>query len=137
MIPILPAPGTLEIEGPTQGLQRGDNPTPTGLEGQVTLFDTKLFEEKVKNYFQKQETLNGNLHAFFMVVLGQCNSVLRSHIIGFADYEPCRSNGDCIWLFDNIKIVTSKFDTTHSTSADTMSQSRQTPFMLTFRLSLD
>ena len=91
----------------------GDSPTPTGplADGvaTVTVFDNKFFEEQVKAHFKRVEALTANKRALYMVILGQCDQPLTSHIKGLADFADKKSNGDCIWLLNQVKRLTSRF----------------------------
>lgn len=90
-------------------------PTGTGAENAVTTFDTKLHEEKIKAYFRKLELLNGHQNALFLIIIGQCDLVLKSHLEANDLYLTSRTAGDCVWLLNQIRAVTSKFDVMHYT----------------------
>jgi hypothetical protein len=88
----------------------GGQPTGTSIDGAVTPFNEKLFEEKVKGYFRKLEELKGNLHSLFLVILGQCDPILCLHIQGQQAYVASKSEGNCLWLLRQIRALTTKFD---------------------------
>ena len=89
----------------------GPSPDGTGEAGAITLFDQKFFEETVKGYFRKVEELKGNLHALFLVIYGQCDPVLKSHLQSLSPFSASRAEGKCLWLLQEIRRITSKFDT--------------------------
>ena len=90
------------------------DPTSTHTDGQtITTFDQKLFETQVKAYHDRDHALRGHLRAFFLVVHGQCDTVLKSYLQGLADFKTKRLAGDCVWLLKEIRGLISKFDDTH------------------------
>ena len=80
-------PGTPEIttifdDPPLEPLIQppGGKPVGMGDSGKVTRFDTNLFEEKVKAFLHIEELLKGYNIALFLVIIGRCDHVLKSHL---------------------------------------------------------
>ena len=111
-----PEIGSLFLENPTAPTvaHPGNNATATGMDDKgnaiVSAFDQKLFEEAVKDHFQQTKKLRANLRSLFLVIRGQCNKVLQSHLETLADYETSRDEGNCTWLLTEIRNLTSKFN---------------------------
>ena len=95
----------------------GDGPRSTGppdKEGHLTTtrFDVTVFETQVKKYCEKADKLRGNRCALFLVVYGQCDAVIKSHLQSRPSFTSHRSDGNCLWLLEQIRGIVSRFDDT-------------------------
>ena len=101
--PVIPHPG--DAPRPTGPPDTGGNPT-------TTQFDVTVFETKVKKYCEKDDKLRGNRCALFLVIYGQCDPVIKSHLQSRSSFVNNRTNGDCLWLMEQIRGIVSRFDDT-------------------------
>jgi hypothetical protein len=76
----------------------------------ATRLEEALWNEQVKTYSKRIDTLRSNLGTTHAVIWGQCSEAMKSKIRSITDYKDRADNDDCFWLLQQIKAVTLLFD---------------------------
>ena len=69
----------------------------------------KIWEERVKRYIEKEETLEEGKKKLFLLLWGQCTDIMQTEIRSLQDYEKMSKAYDPIELLKAIKSITFSF----------------------------
>ena len=69
----------------------------------------KIWEERIKQYMRREDTLTQNLKSAYALIYGQCSNTLHVKLESRPDYEGIKATADPIGLLENIKAVMYQF----------------------------
>jgi len=61
----------------------------------------------------KRDVLSANLYSIFLVIHGQCDTLLKSYLEAASAFSTSRRSGNCLWLLSEIRSTVSKFNPEH------------------------
>ena len=69
-----------------------------------------VFIQRCKLFASRQDKLGDNMNKLYAVSWGQSSLARQSEIISLEYYEDKKNPFDCLWLLDNIKLLTTGID---------------------------
>ena len=69
----------------------------------------KIWEEQIKQYMRREDTLAQNLKSTYALIDGQCSDTLHIKLESRPDYEGIKTTANPIGLLENIKVVMYQF----------------------------
>ena len=69
-----------------------------------------VFIQRCKLFASRQDKLSDNMNKLYAVIWGQSSLALQTEIISLEDYEDKKKTFDCLWLLDNIELLTTSID---------------------------
>ena len=76
---------------------------------------TKLFEQDMATFSKRREQLEQNKAKLYGTIWGQCSPVLKSKVIGDAEYKVHAKEFDCVWLLQKLKKTCAGIDNNSNT----------------------
>jgi len=87
---------------------------PQDLTEEETKSETKklIWKTKVTNFVKQEEIQEKNKQIVFSVIWGQCSPTMQSKLQSLEEYDTRSDAHDCVWILQEIKGVTHKFEGT-------------------------
>ena len=95
-----------------------------GLDPDVDKEEIKLMKQSIKELYQQEmrlyagrkQQLRSNKSKLFGTIWSQCTSTIQSELVNLKNYNEKRKNYDCLWLLENLKLLSSGIDSKQNSS---------------------
>ena len=82
----------------------------------ITQSINELYRQEMKLYATRRQQLRSNRSKLFGTIWSQCTPTLQSEIINLKEYDEKRKEYECLWLLENLKLLSSGIDSKQNAS---------------------
>ncbi|KAG7347353.1 reverse transcriptase RNA-dependent DNA polymerase [Nitzschia inconspicua] len=99
-----------EFKTPT--LPRPRKEPTDGLEADELEVELAIWNNKIKKFGERCDTLEDNLRATYNAIWGQCSVAMRNKLKSLPDFKTKDYERDCAWILNSIKGIAQRFEGT-------------------------
>ena len=79
----------------------------------------ELYQQEMRLYAGRKQQLQSNKSKLFGTIWIQCTSTIQSKLMNLKNYNEKRKSYDCLWLLENLKLLSSGIDSKQNSSYTT------------------
>ena len=69
-----------------------------------------IWDQELREYFKRKGVFKSNLANVYAVVFGQCSEPMKDKIRALKQYKEQSKKNNCVWLLQQIQLVTLRYD---------------------------